>query len=90
MLKFDDYDFENTAMAVMVMNESAAEQYDSWEELMDFMRSMAHMYCYNSNCFSTSGFVLTAYDGPDGVRVVRASVSAYVANRYVNKMMETV
>lgn len=88
MLKFDEYDFENTAMAVMVMNESAAEKYDSWEELMDFMRAMAHQYCYTSNSFSTGGFVLTAYNGHDGVRNVRASVSAYVANRYVNKMME--
>lgn len=89
MMKFDEYDFENTAKAVMVMNESAAESYSSWEELQDFMKSIAGLYCYNSNSFSTGGFVLTAYDSPGGIRTVRASVSAYVANSYVNKMMET-
>ena len=58
----DEYDFEKTARAVLIMNDSAREIYDSWEELKDFMVSMAYTY-RDCNHFGTGGFVLTFFDG---------------------------
>lgn len=87
-MKIDEYDFERTAQAVFVMNDSARDRYDSWEDLQSFMIDMAYTYCHKSNSFGTSGFNLTAYNAPDGERVVRASVSSYVALQYVKRMQE--
>ena len=84
MIKIDNYDFECTAKAVFAMNPSAKDRYDDWEELMSFMDLMAHMHMKGTNSFSTGGFQLTAFpigDGDD--RMVRASVSAYTALKYV-------
>ena len=85
-MNIDKYDFENTAKAVYVMNPYANEAYPTWEDLREFMISMAYTYMHKINSFSTSGFNLTAYDGPDGERSVRASVSASVAKTYIEKM----
>lgn len=82
----DEYDFEHTARALMVMNESVSERFLDWEDLASFMRGMAYTYCNDSNSFSTAGFVLTVFDASDGTRNVRASVSAHVAHRYVEKI----
>jgi len=87
-MKIDDYDFERTAQAVFVMNPSAPQNYDTWEDLKSFMVSMAYAYCHESHSFGTSGFNLTAYNGPDGERVVRASVSSYVALEYVKSVLK--
>jgi hypothetical protein len=86
VMKIDEYDFERTAQAVYIMNDSARDQYDSWEDLQSFMINMAYTYCHESNSFSTGGFNLTAYNSPDGERVVRAGVSSYVALQYVKRM----
>jgi len=85
-MKLDEYDFDKTARAVYIMNESAPTLFGSEQELKDFMVSMAYAYSHSNNSFSTGGFVLTAYDGIDGERCVRASVSSYVANLYIDKM----
>ena len=83
-MRIDAYDFENTAKAVYAMNSSASERYDSWQDLMDYMETCAYMYCNDSNSFSTGGFQLTAYPSPDGrERCVRASVSAYIALKFL-------
>lgn len=88
-MKLDDYEFEMTAKALMVMNPSSADQYDSWQDLKSFMVSMAYTYSHESNMFSTGGFVLTAYDNHDGSeRHVRASVSAFVAFSYVKNRLD--
>lgn len=79
----DDYDFDKTAQAVFVMNPSAPTQYDAWEDLKSFMVSMAHTYMHKNNSFSTGGFNLTAFDGSDGERHVRASVSGSLAYSYL-------
>jgi len=85
-MRIDEHDFEYTAKAVYLMNPSAREHYDSWEELREFMVSMAYTYCHESTSFSTSGFNLTAYASPDGKeRVVRASVMGYVACQYAER-----
>lgn len=85
-MNIDEHDFDYTAKAVYIMNPSAREQYDSWEDLRSFMVSMAYTYCHESNSFSTSGFNLTAYASPDGKeRVVRASVMGYVACQYAER-----
>jgi len=82
-MRIDEYDFENTAWAVFEMNPSAKTQYDNWQELKEFMISMAYKYSHKNASFSTGGFVLTAYDDPNGERVVRASVHSYTAMMYI-------
>ena len=82
----NDLSFEQTARAVYIMNPSAQERFDSWEELESFMRSMAYQYCGNSNSFGTSGFQLTAFTCSDGERCVFASVQAYTALKYAEAM----
>ena len=85
-MNIDHAEFEYTAKAVYIMNDSSRERYDSWEELREFMIDMAYTYCHESNSFSTGGFNLTAYNSPDGKeRVVRASVMAYVACQYAER-----
>jgi hypothetical protein len=86
-MKLDEYEFEKTAQALMIMNPSCMEQYDDWMQLESFMKEMAYTYSHESSSFSTSGFVLTAYDGSDGERHVRASVSAHVAFMYTVKTL---
>lgn len=85
-MKIDVFDFENTARAVYIMNTSIREQYDSWEDLKSFMVMMAYQYGYKTNSFSTGGFQLTFFKGYDGEINCRASVSAYVALKYAEKM----
>lgn len=86
-MNINDSEFEDTAKAVYIMNDSARERYESWEELRDFMVDMAYAYCHESNSFSTGGFCLTAYTSLDGrERSVRASVMAYVAARYAERV----
>ena len=81
----NDLSFEQTARAVYIMNPSAQERFDSWEELESFMRSMAYQYCGNSNSFGTSGFQLTGFNcGKE--RCVFASVQAYTALKYAEAM----
>jgi hypothetical protein len=87
-MKLDEYEFEKTAQALMIMNPSCIDQYDDWMHLESFMISMAYTYSHESSSFSTGGFVLTAYDGSDGERHVRASVSAHVASLYVTKTIK--
>jgi len=86
-MKLDNYDFERTAKALIVMNPS--DRYETWEDLVSFMTTMAYQYSSKNNSFSTGGFVLTAYDGADGERSVRASVSAHVAFEYVKKVSDS-
>lgn len=86
MIRHDDYAFENTARAVYIMNDSARERYDSWEELQEFMYDMANSYGYTSNTtsLSTGGFQLTFTRSEDNIDVyITASVSAFVALHYM-------
>jgi len=87
-MKIDDYDFDTTAQAVFIMNESARERHETWEDLKSFMISMAYTYGHKTNSFSTGGFQLTFFNGHDGEINCRASVSAYTANRYAKTMSE--
>ena len=88
-MKIDEFDFEQTARAVFVMNDSVSEAYDSWEEFREFMISMAYRYASETTSFSTSGFQLTFYKGHDSEINCRASVSAYVANLYIKKVQKS-
>lgn len=82
-LTIDNSTFKDTASAVFLMNDSAREKFDSAEHLLAFMESMAFQYMRESHSFGTSGFELTAFNGSDGSRHVRASISAYTAKRYL-------
>jgi len=82
-MKIDDAELEYTARAVFIMNESAREKYHSWEDLKSFIVSMAYMAKDTNTSFSTGGFQLTFFTGHDGEINCRASVSSYVANRYL-------
>lgn len=88
-MRIDYFDFEHTAKAVYAMNPTSRTMYSSWVELREFMVSIAYRYAFESNSFSTGGFVLTAYDGHDGERVVRASVSGWLATKYLEDQLET-
>ncbi|MFZ9131566.1 MAG: hypothetical protein ACO20M_06370 [Methylophilaceae bacterium] len=85
-MKIDETDFEWTAKAVYVLNPSAKLRYSSWKELQSFMVSMAYRYCHETNCFSTGGFRLTAFNGVGNERHVTASVSAYLAKTWLSEM----
>jgi hypothetical protein len=90
-MKIDDYDFDQTAQAVFIMNPSAPENYDTWEDLKSFMVSMAMTYGHETNSFSTSGFQLTFFNSSDGEDIcVRASVSSYVALEYTKRVKRIV
>jgi len=87
-MRIDDYAFEQTAQVVYIMNESAREQYDSWEDLRSFMISMVYQYGGKHTHFATGGFVLTfsrsSVDRDDWY--VTASVHPYTALRYIEKV----
>ena len=87
-MRIDDYAFEQTAQVVYTMNNSAREQYDSWEDLRSFMISMAYQYVGKHTHFATGGFVLTfsrsSVDKNDWF--VTASVQPYTALRYIEKV----
>jgi hypothetical protein len=85
-MKIDNYDFDNTAKVVFIMNDYVSKNYPTWQDFREFMISMAYSNMHKNTSFSTGGFNLTAYDGPDGERAVRASVSASVAKTYIEKM----
>ena len=88
-MKLDDYDFENTAKAVFVMNPSAREKYETWEDLMSDMKAMAYSHMDDLTSFSTGGFQLTSFKSSDAQfgKIVRASVSAYTAMKYVEGLI---
>ena len=84
-MRIDDYAFELTAKAVYHMNDSAQEKYESWEDLREFMISMAYKYGHNSTSFATGGFCLSftpsSFDRDDVF--VTASVQSYLAMKYI-------
>ena len=86
-MQLNDYEFEAVAKAVVVINPSVTELYSDWKALKAFMEDMARTYCNEAGFFSTSGFVLTAFDGPGGNRHVRASISAYVTEQYLKRTL---
>jgi hypothetical protein len=87
MIKLDSYDFENTAKVVYTMNPSVSEKYEDWQEFLFYMESLAYNNMAELSSLSTSGFQLTAFPiGDDGARMVRASVSAYTALKYVESL----
>lgn len=85
-MNIDDYDFDKTAQAVFIMNPSAREQYNTWEDLRSFMVSMAYTYGHKNNSFSTGGFQLTFFTGSDGETCCRSSVSSYTALEYAKNI----
>lgn len=93
VINYSDFDFENTARAVYIMNESAQEQYDSWFELQEFMFSMAYQYSRaeysKTNSFATGGFNLAFTRSEDNEEVyITPSVSSFVALRYAEKIKD--
>ena len=89
-MRIDDHAFEQTARAVYLMNESAQERYDSWDELREFMFDMASQYSHTTTTsFSTGGFHLSfSRAAIDSDTYVTASVSAFVALRYAEKTIK--
>lgn len=85
MIKLDMYDFENTAKAVYAMNPFVRERYDNHEDFKSHMEYMAYNMSKDVTSMSTSGFQLTAFPITEG-RMVRASISAYTAMKYVEQI----
>jgi len=84
MIKIDNYDFERTAKAVYAMNPCMHDMFDDWQGLRSWMESLAYKM-EDTISLSTGGFQLTAFPTTEG-RMVRASVSAYTALRYVESV----
>jgi|GEM_PF-6377047 len=84
MIRIDNYDFERTAKAVYAMNPSVHDMFDDWQGLRYWMESLAYKMDSDIS-LSTGGFHLTAFPTAEG-RMVRASVSAYTALRYVESV----
>ena len=86
-IDYSEYDIDNTARAVFIMNESARELYDSWEELREFMLSTVSQYADNEKVtsFSTGGFHLS-FSRDDRSVYVTPSVQAYTALRYAEQV----
>jgi len=89
MFDYSDYEFDNTAQAVFIMNESAQERYEDWKELREFMLLMASQYSHNDGCtsFATGGFNL-AFTRGDGKVYVTSSVQSFTAVNYAKAMKE--
>lgn len=82
----DDREFDMTAKAVWIMNDSIRDRYDTWEDLRSFMIGMAYSYGNTTTSFSTGGFQLTFFKGFDGETNVRSSVSSYTAIKYLEQL----
>ena len=89
MFDYSEYEFDNTAQAVYIMNESAQKCYDDWEELREFMLLMASQYSQNDGCnsFATGGFHL-AFTRGDGKVYVTSSVQSFTALNYAKAAKE--
>lgn len=85
-MDIDEDNFTQTAQSVFVMNEYMHGKYDTWKELKNFMISMAYSNCEKTTSFSTGGFQLTSFIGPNGERCVKASVSSYCAQKYLERI----
>jgi hypothetical protein len=81
MLHFEETELLATANAVIKYNRSAAEKYNTAEDLVLFMKWVARG-CFeeeNATFASTYGFCLTAYPYWNGEgKMVRASVNASI------------
>jgi len=86
-MEIDNYNFEQTARAVYIMNPSAWERYATWEDLESYMVACAMMHCHDNNSFSTGGFQLTFFKGRDGEINCRSSVSSYTALKYLENQL---
>ena len=86
-LEFNDYEFEQTAKVLMIINSSCAKHWKTWEDLDEYMRSNAYRVFRDApGMFSTAGFVLTAFDTDyDNKRYVRASLMTYCVNQYLKQ-----
>jgi hypothetical protein len=87
-LNIDASTFKDTANAVFLMNDTVREKFDDADHLQAFMESMAFQYMRESNSFSTCGFDLTAFDGSNGSRHIRASISSYLAKVYLQESIQ--
>lgn len=88
-LVFDDYDFEQTARVVLKMNKHM-DMY-THDELVSFMKRMAHEHLHDKNStLSTGGFLLSSFTGSDGLRHVRASVTASLVDDYMAKVEDKI
>jgi len=85
-MQIDYYDFDLTAQTLWVMNPSVRESYNDWADLKESMIEMAYQYCDKSNSFGISGYCLTAFTGSNGERHVKASVQAYTAAKYLERI----
>ena len=83
MLEIDDISFKRTAIAVYKMNDALHDRFTDWKDVYDWMDFIARGE-NDANYLSTGGFVLTYFVGPDNNRHCRASISDYLAHRFIN------
>lgn len=93
-VEYSDYDMENTAKAVWIMNESAREKFANWRELESEITGMAYRYANDRDAtsISTGGFSL-AFTRRDDRVYVTPSVSSFTALSYtedMNRRLDTI
>jgi hypothetical protein len=86
MMRIDTYDLDIASRVLWHINPAVSKYYASEEHFKEYINSCAYNYMHNSTTFSTAGFHLTAYDGSDGERVVRISISAYAVAKYLGEI----
>lgn len=88
-MRLDSHSFELTAQAVWLLNDSIKSRFNSSDDLLSYMESMAWSYMNTSASFSTAGFELTAFESSvNGERVVRASVCAFTVMHHHGRKEE--
>ena len=85
-MKIDEHELEATAKTLMSINDTVPSNFGSWQSFKEFIVSMAKTHMHTNTNIQTYGFFLTAYDLPDGTRMVRVSLSSSVAMRYLKSI----
>lgn len=90
MLRFDDYDMEMVADILVKTNKSITDVNGmnmNKDELIEFMKSMAYQHLSEKGTtMSTGGFLLTAFEGSNGERNIRVSLTPYNMQKYITSV----
>lgn len=84
-MRIDTYDLDIASRVLWRINPAVSNYYTSEQHFKAYISSCAHTYMHSSTTFSTAGFCLTAYDGSDGERVVRVSLSPYAVDKFMEE-----
>lgn len=84
-IRIDEYSFDKTAEAVLLLNPAAAEEFKTVGNLKFFMVTNTYIYMTKGQFFGTYGFYLTAFNASNGDTEVKATVSPSLVMDYFTK-----